>query len=57
MPTPRWSVDIMRKRAEHLGDVDAPDEQAAIGNEPAWMAALPERDRKMMQNISVGKTN
>ena len=27
---PRWSVDIIRKRAEHLGEVDAPDEQAAI---------------------------
>jgi len=26
----RWSVDIIRKRAEHLGEVDAPDEQAAI---------------------------
>ena len=25
-----WSVDILRKRAEHLGEVDAPDEQAAI---------------------------
>jgi hypothetical protein len=23
---PRWSVDIIRKRAEHLGEVDAPDE-------------------------------
>jgi len=21
---PRWSVDIIRKRAEHLGEVDAP---------------------------------
>ena len=27
---PRWSIDIIRKRAEHLGEVDAPDEQAAI---------------------------
>jgi hypothetical protein len=27
---PRWSVDIIRKRAEHLGEVDAPCEQAAI---------------------------
>jgi hypothetical protein len=26
----RWSVDIIRKRAEHLGEVDAPDEEAAI---------------------------
>jgi hypothetical protein len=26
----RWSVDIIRKRAERLGEVDAPDEQAAI---------------------------
>jgi hypothetical protein len=27
---PRWSVDIIRKRAEHLGEVDTPDERAAI---------------------------
>jgi 1,2-phenylacetyl-CoA epoxidase PaaB subunit len=27
---PRWSVDIIRARAEHLGEVDAPDERAAI---------------------------
>lgn len=27
---PRWSVDIIRKRAEHLGEVDAPDDAAAI---------------------------
>jgi len=27
------------------------------GDEPAWMAALPEADRKMMQNISAGKSN
>jgi len=27
---PRWSVDIIRARAEHLGEVDAPDEQATI---------------------------
>jgi 1,2-phenylacetyl-CoA epoxidase PaaB subunit len=27
---PRWSVDIIRKRAEHLGTVKAPNERAAI---------------------------
>jgi hypothetical protein len=27
---PRWSVDIIRKRAEHLGTVVAANEQAAI---------------------------
>jgi hypothetical protein len=27
---PRWSVDIIRKRAEHLGEVEAPDERSAI---------------------------
>ena len=26
---PRWSVDIIRKRAEHLGEVEAPDERSA----------------------------
>jgi hypothetical protein len=27
---PRWSVDIIRKRAEHLGEVEAKDEADAI---------------------------
>jgi len=26
---PRWSADIIRKRAEHLGEVEAPNERAA----------------------------
>src|SRR5262249_14986750 len=36
---PRWSVDIIRKRAEHLGEVDAPDEQAAIKRAPTPSAS------------------
>jgi hypothetical protein len=27
---PLWSVDIIRKRAEHLGTVEAPNEKEAI---------------------------
>ena len=27
---PRWRVDIIRKRAEHLGTVEAADEKDAI---------------------------
>ena len=27
---PRWAMDIIRRRAEHLGTVEAPDEKAAI---------------------------
>jgi len=32
---PRWSVDIIRKKAEHLGTVEAPDDKAAIKEETA----------------------
>ena len=40
---PRWSVDIIRKRAEHLGEVDAPDEQAAIKRAAEVFDIPPER--------------
>jgi hypothetical protein len=30
IPVPRWSVDIIRKRAEHLGTVEAATEKEAI---------------------------
>jgi hypothetical protein len=32
---PRWSVDLIRKRAEHLGVVEAPDERGAIAKAAA----------------------
>jgi hypothetical protein len=40
---PRWSVDIIRKRAEHLGEVDAPDERSAIKREAEVFDIPPER--------------
>jgi hypothetical protein len=42
---PRWSVDIIRKRAEHLGEVDAPDEQAAIKRAAEVFDIPPERQK------------
>jgi hypothetical protein len=42
---PRWSVDISRKRAEHLGEVDAPDEQAAIKRAAEVFDIPPERQK------------
>ena len=39
---PRWSVDIIRKRAEHLGEAEAPDERGAIKRR---LRSLPTRQR------------
>jgi phenylpyruvate tautomerase PptA (4-oxalocrotonate tautomerase family) len=44
-----YLVDIPARQMVEFGHV-LPEP----GDEPAWMAALPETDRKMMQNISVG---
>jgi hypothetical protein len=44
---PRWSVDIIRKRAEHLGEVDAPDEQAAIKRAAEVFDIPPERQNRI----------
>lgn len=43
-----YLVDIPARQMVEFGHV-LPEP----GDEPAWMAALPEADRKMMQNISV----
>jgi hypothetical protein len=44
---PRWSVDIIRHRAEHLGEVDAPDEQAAIKRAAEVFDIPPERQNRI----------
>jgi hypothetical protein len=44
---PRWSVDIIRKRAEHLGEVDAPDEAAAIKRAAEVFDIPPERQNRI----------
>jgi hypothetical protein len=50
---PRWSVDFIRHRAEHLGEVDAPDEQAAIKRAAEVFDIPPER----LNRITVTKTS
>ena len=47
-----YLVDIPARQMVEFGHV-LPEP----GDEPAWMAALPETDRKMMQNISAGISN
>ena len=42
---PRWSVDIIRKRAEHLGEVEAPDECSAVKNAAEMFDIPPERQK------------
>jgi hypothetical protein len=44
---PRWSVDILRKRAEHLGTVEAPNEQAAIAKAAEEFEIGPERRNRI----------
>jgi hypothetical protein len=40
---PRWSVDIIGKRAEHLGIVEAKDEAGAIKKATEMYGIPPER--------------
>ena len=47
-----YLVDIPARQMAEFGHV-LPEP----GDEPAWLATLPETDRKMMQNISAGKSN
>jgi hypothetical protein len=44
---PRWSVDIICKRAEHLGEVEAPDERSAIKKAAEVFDIPPERQNRM----------
>jgi hypothetical protein len=50
---PRWRVDIIRKRAEHLGTVDAVTEKEAI-ERAAERLDIP-RDRRRIAVQKIGK--
>ena len=50
---PRWSVDIIRKRAEHLGTVEAASEKEAIEKAAKRFDIPPDRrNRITVQKIS-----
>jgi hypothetical protein len=44
---PRWSVDIIRKGAEHLGTVEAPDEKSAIAKAIEYFGIEPARRNRI----------
>ena len=44
---PHWSVDILRKRAEHLGEVEPADEKAAIKKAAGEFHIPPERQNRI----------
>ena len=44
---PRWRVDILRKRAEHLGTVDAATEKEAIEKAAERFEIPPERRNRI----------
>jgi hypothetical protein len=44
----RWSVSLIRKRAEELGTVEAPDEQSAIARAVAQFNIPPERRNRIV---------
>ena len=43
----RWRVDIIRKRAEHLGTVEAADAQEAIKKAAKQFDIPPERQNRI----------
>jgi hypothetical protein len=50
---PRWSVDILRKKSEHLGTVVAANEEAAIKAAIAtYQIGLARRNRIVVTKIS-----
>jgi hypothetical protein len=50
---PRWSVDILRKKSEHLGTVVAANEQAAIKTAiETFEIGLARRNRIVVTKIS-----
>jgi hypothetical protein len=52
----RWRVDIIRKRAEHLGTVEAASEKEAIEKAAERFEIPPERrNRIAVQKISKNK--
>jgi hypothetical protein len=44
---PRWRVDILRKRAEHLGTVDATTEKEAIEKAAERFEIPPDRRNRI----------
>ena len=44
---PRWRVDIIRKRAEHLGTVEAATEKEAIDKAAERLEIPPERRNRI----------
>jgi hypothetical protein len=52
---PRWRVDIIRKRAEHLGTVEAANERQAIEKAAKEFGIPPERqNRIVVEKVSKG---
>jgi len=45
---PWWSADIIRKRAEHLGEVEAKDEAEAIGKAAELYGIPPARRNRIV---------
>jgi hypothetical protein len=52
---PRWRVNIIRKRAEHLGTVEAANERQAIEKAAKEFEIPPERqNRIVVEKVSKG---
>jgi hypothetical protein len=49
---PRWSVDIIRKRAEHLGTVAAANEKEAIKTASVYQIEPSRRNRITVTKVS-----
>jgi hypothetical protein len=44
----RWSVSLIRKRAEQIGTVEAPDEQSAVEKAAEEFIIPPERRNRII---------
>lgn len=47
-PMPRWRIDIIRKHAEHLGTVTAPNAQEALHRASSLFRIKPDRYSKVI---------
>jgi hypothetical protein len=53
---PRWRVDIIRKRAEHLGTIEAANEKEAIEKAAKEFDIPPERQNRItVEKVSKSK--
>ena len=53
---PRWRVDIIRKRAEHLGTIEAANEKEAIEKAAKEFDIPPERQNRItVEKVSKDK--